>query len=210
MTSLAASKEPLEGVRGLVFFGFPLHPIGRPGSERGDHLAGVEVPMLFLQGTRDKLADLDLLRPVCDGLGERATLRVFDSADHSFKVLKRSGRTHEEVLDEIADAVGRWTRLESIDPASGTFMYEVGHDVLLNRWFPSYEEARAALDEQGGYLLPFKHHFFVCEAEGIRILGLDPDDPDWELIGRDWVRPRDQEAWERLKDRRVEALRQRA
>lgn len=110
MTSTAASREPLPDVRGLVFFGFPLHAIGRPGSERGDHLDAVTVPMLFLQGTRDKLADLDLLRPVCERLGARATLHVVDGGDHSFQVLKRSGRTADEVLDELAATVARWTR----------------------------------------------------------------------------------------------------
>lgn len=104
MTSTAASGEALPGVRGLVFFGFPLHPPGRPGTGRGDHLAAVEVPMLFLQGTRDPLADLDLLRPVLRPLGDRATLHVVEGADHSFGVLKRSGRTGDEVLDELADA----------------------------------------------------------------------------------------------------------
>ncbi len=108
MTSMAVAKEVLPGVRGLIFFGFPLHPAGKPGTERGDHLVDVGVPMLFLQGTRDKLADLELLRPVCEGLGERATLQVIDGADHSFYVLKRSGRTHSEVLDELADAVNDW------------------------------------------------------------------------------------------------------
>ena len=110
MTSLAAAARPLEGVRGLVFLGFPLHPIGKPGAERGDHLRDVSRPMLFLQGTRDRLAELELLRPVCAALGEPATLHVLEGADHSFHVLKRSGRTDEEVLDEAADAVRRWSR----------------------------------------------------------------------------------------------------
>jgi hypothetical protein len=110
MTSTAAAAEPLADVRGLVFFGFPLHAAGRAGSARGDHLDAVAVPMLFLQGTRDALADLDLLRPVCERLGGRATLHVVDGGDHSFKVLKRSGRDGEEVLDELADAVAAWTR----------------------------------------------------------------------------------------------------
>jgi hypothetical protein len=109
MTSAAASKEPLAEVRGLVFFGFPLHAAGRPGTERGDHLADVGVPMLFLQGTRDKLAELDLLRPICERLGERATLFVVEGGDHSFKVLKSSGRTQDEVLAEIAETVSSWT-----------------------------------------------------------------------------------------------------
>ncbi len=110
MTSNAAAVGPLDGVRGLVFFGFPLHPAGKPGTERGEHLNDVGVPMLFLQGNRDKLADLELLRPIVAGLGERATLHVVEGGDHSFHVLKRSGRNFSEVLDEIADAVGDWVR----------------------------------------------------------------------------------------------------
>ena len=105
MTSLAASQEPLPGVRGLVFFGFPLHAAGRPSRDRGDHLEAVSVPMLFLQGTRDKLAELELLRPVCDDLAPRARLHIVEGGDHSFHVLKRSGRSDAEVLAEIADAV---------------------------------------------------------------------------------------------------------
>ena len=109
MTSQAMARDSLPGVRGLVFFGFPLHPAGRPGTERGDHLARVQPPMLFLSGDRDKLADLELLRPVCAALGERATLHVVAGGDHSFYVLKRSGRTFSEVLDELADTAARWT-----------------------------------------------------------------------------------------------------
>jgi predicted alpha/beta-hydrolase family hydrolase len=109
MTSLAAAEAPLEGVLGLVFFGFPLHAAGRPSSERGAHLADVGVPMLFLQGERDQLADLALLRPVCAGLGERASLHVVPTADHSFHVLKRSGRTDAEVLVELAATVAAWS-----------------------------------------------------------------------------------------------------
>ena len=105
MTSQAQAAEPLPGVRGLVFFGFPLHPAGRPGAARGQHLADVNLPMLFLQGTRDKLADLALLEPICRDLGRRAELHVVDGADHSFKVLVRSGRTADQVLDELADTV---------------------------------------------------------------------------------------------------------
>jgi predicted alpha/beta-hydrolase family hydrolase len=109
MTSLAAAEAPLEGVRGVVFFGFPLHAAGRPSSERGAHLAAVEVPMLFLQGERDQLADLALLRPICAGLGESARLHVVPTADHSFHVLKRSGRTDPEVLLELAGTVAAWS-----------------------------------------------------------------------------------------------------
>lgn len=105
MTSSAAAEAPLPGVEGLVFLGFPLHAAGRPGTERAGHLARVDRPMLFVQGTRDRLADLELLRPVLDDLGDRARLHVVDGADHSFRVLKRSGRTEEEVRNEVADAV---------------------------------------------------------------------------------------------------------
>lgn len=103
MTSLAAAEAPLERVRGLVFFGFPLHASGRPSEERGAHLAEVGIPMLFLQGERDKLADLTLLRPICAGLGDRAALHVVPTADHSFHVLKRSGRTDAGVITELAE-----------------------------------------------------------------------------------------------------------
>jgi predicted alpha/beta-hydrolase family hydrolase len=109
MTSLAASKEALPGVRGLVFFGFPLHPAGAPAIERAAHLDRVTVPMLFLAGTRDKLADLDLLRPVIDRLGAQATLHVVEGADHSFEVLKRTGRTAADVLDELAQTLATWS-----------------------------------------------------------------------------------------------------
>jgi len=108
MTSRAAAREPLEEVRGIVFFGFPLHAIGKPGSERGDHLNDVEAPMLFLQGSRDRLADLGLLEPVVERLGARATLHVVEGADHSFHVPVRSGRTDAEVIDELSDETARW------------------------------------------------------------------------------------------------------
>ena len=98
MTSLAAAEAPLPGVRGLVFFGFPLHPAGRPATERAAHLQRVHLPMLFLQGERDKLADLDLLRPSCAGLGARASLHVVPTADHGFRVLRSSGRSDADVL----------------------------------------------------------------------------------------------------------------
>ena len=108
MTSSAQAKEPLPGVRGLVFLGFPLHPPGRPGDQRAEHLTQVQIPMLFLQGTRDEFADLKLLRPVIERLGTRATLHLVDGADHSFHVLKRSGRTDGEVLRELIRAIGDW------------------------------------------------------------------------------------------------------
>ena len=108
MTSRAAAAAPLEGVRGLVFVGFPLHPAGQPGVARAEHLARVTVPMLFLQGTRDTLANLELLSPIVGQLGGRATLRVIEHADHGFHVLKRSGRGDEQVLDELAAAVAEW------------------------------------------------------------------------------------------------------
>jgi predicted alpha/beta-hydrolase family hydrolase len=108
MTSMAASKEPLEDVKGIVFFGFPLHAPGRPSSERAEHLFSVNVPMLFLQGTRDKLADLKLLKPVTKKLKDKATLHIIEGGDHSFHLLKSAGRDDEEVFKEIAKKVGEW------------------------------------------------------------------------------------------------------
>jgi len=108
MASQAAAQQLLAGVGGLVFFGFPLHPPNKPGTKRADHLPKVPMPMLFLQGTRDTLADLKLLRPVCAKLGKRALLHVVESADHSFHVLKRSGTNDEAVLRELAQKVASW------------------------------------------------------------------------------------------------------
>jgi predicted alpha/beta-hydrolase family hydrolase len=108
MTSLAASQAPLAGVRGLVFFAFPLHPAGKPSTERADHLLNVDLPMLFLQGPRDALATPELLSPVIKKLGPRATLHELDGADHSFKVLKSSGRTDAEVLNEAVQTTAGW------------------------------------------------------------------------------------------------------
>lgn len=108
MTSMTAAEKPLPGVCGLVFFGFPLHAAGKPGAERGEHLARVEAPMLFLQGTRDRLAELPLLRPLLSGLGNRAQLHVVNDADHSFHVPKGSGRSDPEVLKELAQTVTDW------------------------------------------------------------------------------------------------------
>src|SRR2546430_11291704 len=109
MTSTAQAEEPLPGVRGLVFLGFPLHPPGRPGDSRPEHLAQVPIPMLFLQGTRDDFADLTLLKPLIKRLGQRATLHLVEGGDHSFHVLKRSGRTDADVMGEIADAIAEWS-----------------------------------------------------------------------------------------------------
>ena len=110
MTSQAAAGNPPEfkEVEGLVFFGFPLHPPGRPGTKRAEHLAQVALPMLFLQGTRDRFAELNLLRPICANLGGRATLREIETADHSFHVLKSSGKTDAGVLGELARSVSTW------------------------------------------------------------------------------------------------------
>ncbi len=108
MTSQAQAREPLPGVRGLVFLGFPLHPPGRPATSRGDHLDDVLIPMLFLQGSRDEFAGLDLLKPVVKRLGKRVTLHVVEGGDHSFKVLKRTGRTETDVMTEIADSIASW------------------------------------------------------------------------------------------------------
>ncbi len=108
MTSTAASENLIPEVRGLVFFGFPLHPPKQPATKRGDHLAMVTQPMLFLQGTRDDLADLKLLKPICKKLGKLATLHIIDGADHSFHVLKSSGKSDGEVMRELAHTTAEW------------------------------------------------------------------------------------------------------
>jgi predicted alpha/beta-hydrolase family hydrolase len=108
MTSQAQAAAPLEGVAGLAFLGFPLHPAGKPSSDRASHLADVHIPMLFLQGTRDTLAELALLEPVVTSLGPSATLHRVDGADHSFHVLARSGRNDREVMNEVLDTFGAW------------------------------------------------------------------------------------------------------
>jgi hypothetical protein len=108
MSSQAQSAQPLAGVRGLVFVGFPLHPAGKPSTTRAQHLADVRVPMLFLQGTRDALADLDLVRETTAKLRDRATLHVVDGADHAFHVLVRSGRNDGQVLQELLDTIAGW------------------------------------------------------------------------------------------------------
>lgn len=110
MTSQAQADSPLPGVRGLAFLGFPLHPGGKPGIERAEHLSRVEVPMLFVSGARDALAEMDLLRPVIAGLGERATLHVVADADHSLKVPAKSGRTVAEAEAEALDAMAEWMK----------------------------------------------------------------------------------------------------
>lgn len=110
MTSQTQAEVPLPSVRGLVFFGFPLHPANKPSDERARHLAAVRVPMLFLQGTRDALADKRLLVPAVDALGANAVLKLIADADHSFHVLVRSGRTDDQVLNEILDATVLWMR----------------------------------------------------------------------------------------------------
>jgi len=111
MTSTAQAEAPLPGVRGLVFLGFPLHPPGRPDDKRAEHLAQVRIPMLFLQGDRDEFADLKLLKPVVKRLGDRATLHLVEGGDHSFHVLKRSGRTDADVMGELVQAMVDFTNL---------------------------------------------------------------------------------------------------
>jgi uncharacterized protein len=110
MTSTAASQGTLDQVRGLVFFGFPLHPPKQPATKRADHLTKVSLPMLFMQGTRDTLADLTLLRPIAAALRERATLHVIDTADHSFHVLKSCGKTDAQILSELAQTTAAWAQ----------------------------------------------------------------------------------------------------
>jgi predicted alpha/beta-hydrolase family hydrolase len=108
MTSQAQAAAPLPEVRGLIFLGFPLHPAGRPSQDRARHLSDVRIPMLFLQGSRDTLAALDELRPVCQALGKRATLKIFADADHSFHVPARTGRNDAQVRGEVLDALAAW------------------------------------------------------------------------------------------------------
>jgi predicted alpha/beta-hydrolase family hydrolase len=108
MTSQAQASSPLPGVRGLVFLGFPLHPPGRPSDERGKHLSDVQIPMMFLQGTRDEFASLQLLEALCERLGARATLKLLQDADHSFHVPARTGRKDSEVRVELLDALADW------------------------------------------------------------------------------------------------------
>jgi len=117
MTSQAQALEALAGVRGLAFVGFPLHPAGQPGTQRAAHLSGVRLPMLFLQGTRDELADLALLLPVVEGLPQ-ATLHVVEDADHSFHVRKKSGRSDSEVLDELSRIFAGWAQRTIGDSSS--------------------------------------------------------------------------------------------
>jgi len=110
MTSLAAAKAPIDGVHGLIFFGFPLHAAGRPGAERGAHLMDVKIPMLFLRGSRDALAELKLLKPLCAKLGKRAELFVVEGGDHSFHMMKSSKKSDEEVLEEIVNKAAEWIK----------------------------------------------------------------------------------------------------
>ena len=118
MTSQAQAKAPLEGVHGLAFLGFPLHPAGRPSQDRAEHLFEIQIPMLFLQGTRENLASLDQLKPACKQLGKRATLKLFADADHSFHVPARTGRKYAQVLDDVLDALAAW--LDSVILRPGT------------------------------------------------------------------------------------------
>jgi predicted alpha/beta-hydrolase family hydrolase len=115
MTTTAASEYPLENVKGVVLFAFPLHPAGEPDTKRAEHLSNVRVPMLFLSGTRDALADTDLLVPTIRNLGSRARLHLLETADHSFKILKRTRRNTEDVFDEVARVTAKWA-----DDLSGT------------------------------------------------------------------------------------------
>jgi uncharacterized protein len=108
MTSQAQALAPIPGVRGLIFLGFPLHPAGRPSQDRAKHLFDIGVPMLFLQGTRDSLAELSQLKPVCEALGKRAELKLFEDADHSFHVPAKSGRKDTDVRNEMLDAAASW------------------------------------------------------------------------------------------------------
>jgi predicted alpha/beta-hydrolase family hydrolase len=108
MTSLAVSRQPLDDLHGLIFFGFPLHAAGKPGAERGEHLTGIQIPMLFLQGSRDALAELRLLKPLCAKVGKHADLFVVEGGDHSFHMLKSSGRSDDEALEGVVETAADW------------------------------------------------------------------------------------------------------
>ena len=108
MTSLAAAKQTLDGVRGLIYFGFPLHAAGNPGAERGNHLSEIDLPMLFLQGSRDALADLKLLKPLCRKLGKRIELFVINGGDHSFHMLKSSGKSDDQSFTAVVEKAAQW------------------------------------------------------------------------------------------------------
>ena len=117
MSSRAAAENGLPSVRGLIFLGFPLHHPGKPSTSRAEHLYGLDLPMLFLQGTRDPFAQLDLLSPVCEKLGSWAALHVVEDGDHSFKVRKRSGRSEADVLDELVETISGWIgRIVDVPP----------------------------------------------------------------------------------------------
>lgn len=124
MTSQAQAEEPLPGVRGLIFLGFPLHPAGKPGTERAEHLTRVKIPMLFVSGERDALAEIGLLKPVVAGLGDRATLHLVAHADHSFNVAAKSGRTSADAEAEALDAVGGWINVGAPSPREKTLKRE--------------------------------------------------------------------------------------
>ncbi len=111
MTSNAAAEKPLDTLRGIIFLGFPLHPPGKLGTERADHLKRVTSPMLFLQGTKDEFAELTLLKPVCKDLGSLSTLHLFEEANHSFHVPKKSGKTDADMMNELAGTIRDWTRV---------------------------------------------------------------------------------------------------
>lgn len=109
MTTTAQSEEPLKNVKGLVLFSFPLHLAGRPDTKRAEHLSNIEIPMLFLSGTRDELATLDLLEPTIAKLGKQATLHLLETANHGYKVLKKTRTSTEDVFDEMARVLADWT-----------------------------------------------------------------------------------------------------
>lgn len=116
MSSGASASGLLNPIKGLVFLGFPLHPPGQPGTKRAEHLTRVQVPTLFLQGTRDEFARVDLITEVCRQVGPKATLRFLEGANHSFAVPRKSGRTSAQVIDELADTTARWARVHVSEP----------------------------------------------------------------------------------------------
>lgn len=122
------------------------------------------------------------------------------------QISKDAQLKHALTVIALENGYGSWIELKDAAETTGPSMYVGQLDVFLNRWFASYEDARASLEEEGGFLLPYRNQFFVCEQSAIRVLGLDPEDLDWERIGYDWARPQDRQAWRRLADKREQVL----
>lgn len=185
----------------------------RPSSELRTHARRLLKQLKHPTGAAEALAAAERFRRL-RSFADRSRQKLWAERDrvrlkHALAVVAlENGYDSWPALKTAADE-GRTPPFAAVVPP-GREWYESGMDVLLNRWFATYEAARASLEEEGGFLFPYAHQFFLCEAEGIRILGLDPDDPDWERIGRNAVEPADAAAWERLREKRARVLLRRA